>query len=76
MLHRAPYSPDLIDSDYFLFPKQKMKLKGNHFIKIVTIKEAETRKSKSVPETDFSWAMNKLEDHARSCIVFNGVKVH
>ena len=26
-----PYSPDLVPSDFFLFPKLKMKLKGRRF---------------------------------------------
>ena len=30
-LYHPPYSPDFSPSDYFLFPKLKMKLKGLHF---------------------------------------------
>ncbi len=29
-LSHAPYSPDLSSSDYFAFPKLKLKLKGDH----------------------------------------------
>jgi hypothetical protein len=32
-----PYSPDLASSDFFLFPKLKMKLKGRRFQKIEEI---------------------------------------
>jgi hypothetical protein len=35
-----PYSPDLFPSNYFLFPKLKMKLKGLHFADVAEIQEA------------------------------------
>jgi hypothetical protein len=30
VLHHAPYSPDLVSCDFFLFPKLKHSLKGTH----------------------------------------------
>ena len=38
--YHPPYSPDLSTSDYFLFPKLKMKLKGLHFADVAEIQEA------------------------------------
>jgi histone-lysine N-methyltransferase SETMAR len=38
--YHPPYSPDLSPSDYFLFPKLKMKLKGFHFADVAEIQEA------------------------------------
>jgi transposase len=37
-----PYSPDLSQSGYFLFPKLKMKLKGLHFADVAEIQKAVT----------------------------------
>jgi len=68
VLDHPPYSPDLSPPDYFLFPKLKMKLKDDHFITIETIQEAVTEKFKNIPETGFSWAMEKLGDRTKSCI--------
>jgi hypothetical protein len=39
-LSPPPYYPDLYPSDYFLFPKLKMKLKGIHFTDVAEIQEA------------------------------------
>jgi len=46
-----------------------MELKGDHVVTIETIQEAVTEKS--VPETDYARAMEKLGDRARSCIERN-----
>ena len=43
-----PYSPDLSPSDYFLFPKLKMKLKGLHFVDVAEIQETITDELKKV----------------------------
>jgi hypothetical protein len=37
VLHRAPYSPDLVLCDFFLFPKLKHSLKGTYFQSIEDI---------------------------------------
>jgi len=31
LIPHPPYSPDLTLSEFFLFPKMKLKLKGRHF---------------------------------------------
>jgi len=41
-LYHPAHSPDLSLSDYFLFPKLKMKLKGLHFVDVAEIQEAVT----------------------------------
>ena len=43
-----PYSPDLSHSDYFLFPKLKMKLKWLHFADVAEIQEAISNELKKV----------------------------
>ncbi|KAL4112628.1 hypothetical protein QTP88_016377 [Uroleucon formosanum] len=72
LLDHPPYSPDLSPPDYFLFPKLKMELKGQHFSTIETIQEVVTQKLKNIPTADFSQAMEKLGDRARRCIECNG----
>jgi transposase len=37
-LEHPPYSPDLAPCDFFLFPKIKSALKGNHFTSIDAVK--------------------------------------
>jgi len=39
VLDHPPYSPDLSSPNYFLFPKLKMKLKGDHFVSTETFKK-------------------------------------
>jgi len=72
LLHHAPYSPDLTPPDYFLFPKLKMDLKGNHFAYIKAFQKTVTEILKNIPETDFSHAMEKLADTTKMCMVCNG----
>jgi len=71
VLDHSPCSSDLSPPDYFLFPKLKMELKGDHFVTIETIQEAVTEKFKNISETNFSRVMEKLGDRARSCIECN-----
>jgi len=47
-LYHPPYSPDLSPSDYFLFPKLKMKFEGLHFADVAEIQEAATDELKNV----------------------------
>jgi histone-lysine N-methyltransferase SETMAR len=47
-LYHAPYSPDLSPTDYFLFPKLKMKLKELHFADVAEIQEAVADELKKV----------------------------
>jgi hypothetical protein len=56
-----PYSPDLSPSDYFLFPKVKLQLKGARFDTIEGIQKAVTDQLNKISAEDFSNAMKKLE---------------
>jgi len=66
-----PYSPDLSPPDYFLFPKEKMKLKGLHFLNVAEIQEAVTDELKKVQKEEFSVFFQKLYNCARACIFAN-----
>lgn len=64
VLSHPSYSPDLSPPDYFLFPKLKMELKGNHFGTIEDIQEAVTRKLNTIPKEDFIRTYGKVK---RTC---------
>jgi hypothetical protein len=49
MLSHSPYSPDLVPSDFFLFPKLKIALKGKIF-KAVSWIEQTARELKEICE--------------------------
>ena len=65
------YSPDLSLTDYFLFPKLKMKLKGLHFAYVAEFQEAITDELKKAQKEEFSAAFQKLYDCAKTCIYAN-----
>jgi histone-lysine N-methyltransferase SETMAR len=67
-----PYSPDLSPSDYFLFPRLKMKFKGLHFADVAEIQEAITNELKKAQKEEFSAAFQKLYNCAKACIYANG----
>jgi len=70
--YHLPYPPDLCPSDYFLFPKLKMKLKGFHIADVTEIQGAITDELKKVQKEEFSAALQKLYDCAKACIYANG----
>jgi hypothetical protein len=48
-----PYSPDLAPSDFFLFPKLKMKLKGRGFQTVEEIQAESQAALNTLGENDF-----------------------
>ena len=67
-----PYSPDLAPPDFWLFPKLKETLKGQHFSSDAEV-EADVRKwISSQPETFFMDRMNKWIEWLKKCVVVNG----
>ena len=48
-----PYSPDLAPSDFFLFPKLKMKLKGRRFQTLEEIQAEPQAVLNTLRENDF-----------------------
>jgi histone-lysine N-methyltransferase SETMAR len=71
-LNHLSYLPDLSPSDYFLFPKVKMQLKGARFDTIEGIQKTVTDQLNKISAEDFSNAMKKLETRANLCITSNG----
>ncbi|XP_023288010.1 histone-lysine N-methyltransferase SETMAR-like [Orussus abietinus] len=54
VLQRAPYSPDMVPCDFWLFPKLKRPLKGTRFQTREDIMAATTAELKSIPKEAFS----------------------
>jgi hypothetical protein len=70
ILYQLPYSP----SDYFLFLKLKIKLKGLHFADGAEIQEAVIDELKKAQREKFSPAFQKLYGSAKSlCICLWGL---
>ena len=63
-----PYSTDISPSEYFLFPKLKLKLKGLQFADVDRIQD----ELNNVQEEEFSAAFQKMHDRAKACIHDNG----
>lgn len=72
VLRHPPYSPDLSPPDYFLFPKLKIDLKGNHYGSISDIQKAVTSRLKGISRQEFLKGMKRLEDRANQCIASKG----
>jgi hypothetical protein len=71
-IYHSLYSLDLSPTDYFLFPKLKIKLKGLHFSDVIEIQEAVTIELKKVQKEEFLAAFQELFDRARVYIYANG----
>ena len=52
-LSQPPYSPDLTPPDFFLFPRLKSRLKGQHFGTVKNVQAALTNALKGIPVQDF-----------------------
>ena len=73
MLHHPPYSPDLSPSDYFLFPKLKLPLKGCLFEDVQYIQSAVTLSLRAIPQEDMQRSFQSLLDRATRCIDAEGM---
>ena len=67
-----PYSPDLAPCDFWLFPKLKENLRGNHYSTIEDMKEAVTRVLNTLTQEDFQGAFQKLLERYNKCIDVGG----
>ncbi|XP_035215435.1 histone-lysine N-methyltransferase SETMAR-like [Stegodyphus dumicola] len=68
----SPYSPDLALADFFLFPRLKGVLKGQHFSDITEIQERVTMVLRAIPKEAFSDSSQKLYTRFQKCVVANG----
>jgi len=68
----TPYSPDLAPSDFWLFPKLKEMLKGQHFSLDADVEAAVCKWISSQPRTFFMDGMNKWIERLKKCVAVNG----
>lgn len=59
LLNHPPYSLDLTQTDYFLFPK----LKGQRFDSILEVQEAATKHLNAILKEDFHRGIQQLYKH-------------
>jgi len=67
-----PYSLDLAQVDFFLFPKLKTTLKGYHFQTIEEIQENAIRELRAIIESSFQEAFQQWKKHWERCITSRG----
>ncbi len=70
-----PYSPDLAPADFFLFPKLKNAMKGDHFADIPDIQRNVTQIMNTIPTEQFKRAFQHLYDRSKICIERGGLYV-
>ena len=63
-----PYSPDPAPCYFWLFPKVKMTMKGNHFESIQGIKAATTTQLKTLTKEDFQNCFRKWQERWDKCV--------
>jgi len=66
------HSPDLAPSYFWLFPKLKETLKGQHFSSDAEVEAAMRKRISSQPETFFMDGMNKRIERLKKCVAVNG----
>ncbi|GFT65685.1 histone-lysine N-methyltransferase SETMAR [Trichonephila clavipes] len=66
------YSPDLHSSDFFLFPRFKLVLKGKIFDDIPDIQRNVTKLLNSIPKEDFLQSFQDMYSRSQWCIVMGG----
>ena len=67
-----PYSPDLAPCDFWLFPKMKMKMKGNRYDEREDIIDAGTAVLNELTESDFQECFRTWEKRINSCVEAKG----
>ena len=71
-LDHLPYSPDLVPSDYHLFPGLKKQLKGHHFLSNKEVIATAETWLDGQPSEFFLSDLQKLEQRAKKCIELRG----
>jgi len=72
VLEYPAYSPDLVPSDFFLFPKIKEILKGRHFDDIDDIRNNTMTALKAIPQTHFQNSFEGWTRRYHRCIASQG----
>lgn len=67
-----PYSPDLVPCDFFLFPKIKIIMRGEHFGDVENIKPEVTRLLNGLTSQDMQHCFKQWKDRWAKCILSGG----
>ena len=68
---QSPYSPDLSQCDFFLFPKLKFHLQGCHFGTVDNIQKVVTDQLRALPHEDFQYC-REWEQYLWQCVASQG----
>ncbi len=74
LMPHPPYSPDLLPCDFFIFPKLKLALKGQHLGDLEGIKSKMAVYLRSISKSDFIRCYNDWLLCLRKCIALLGGK--
>jgi transposase len=72
VLEYPPYSPDLAPCDFYLFPKIKSVLKGNHFVSVENMKVKTAGKRNSLKEQDLRKCFEHWQHRMELCVSLEG----
>ena len=67
-----PYSPDLVLSNFFLFPWMKKILKGKHFVDVEEVKPKTAEALKGIKINEFKNCSEQWKKCLNRCIASNG----
>ena len=66
------YSPDVASSDFYVFPKMKLRLKGRHFLSIEEIQAKSQWVLNMLTPADFNECFQKWQNYWDRCIQAQG----
>jgi hypothetical protein len=72
VLDHPPYSPNFAPSDFWLFPKVKLAMKGDRHDTIQDIERECTSVLNAIPQNEYSDCIKKLVDRFQLCIDSEG----
>jgi transposase len=68
VITQTPYSPDLTPSGFWLFPTQKMELKGTRFATMEDVKSNATAEHRKIPKEAFCRCFQQWHDGWSKCV--------
>jgi transposase len=72
VITQPPYSPDLAQSDFWLFSTLKMGLKGTRFATMEDIKSNATAELRKIPKEAFRRCFQQWQDRWSKCVCAQG----
>jgi hypothetical protein len=72
LLPQPPYSPDLVQFDFFLFPKLKKTMKGRRFDYTEDTQANTTRQPRAITKSDYQRYFRQWQERWNKCIQAQG----